>query len=185
MSSFLGLVWPWENLPRSLSVGPPPIGYSSSLMESLWMPPASQTYLCQCCLSHICVVFCSKEVSLCRPSQRILSFISWPFPVSSWFAIVPVSVWCSFLHLVRGRRPQLDLNISDIFVTSLGCVLYHLSHRLWYRRVSHTFYFAAWIHCVLFVAMTLFTLSWIRIVHFGGHVHTEHGYARLRIYVRI
>jgi hypothetical protein len=38
------LVWPWENLPRSLSVGPPPIGYSSSHMESLWMPPASQTY---------------------------------------------------------------------------------------------------------------------------------------------
>ena len=33
--------------------------------------------------------------------------------------------------------------------------------------------------------MTLYILSWIRIVYFGGHVHTEHGYACLRIFVRI
>ena len=38
------LVWPWKNLSRSLSVGPPLIGYSSNHMESFWMPPASQTY---------------------------------------------------------------------------------------------------------------------------------------------
>ena len=42
--SFLGFGWPWENLPRSLSVGTPLIGYSSSHMESSWMPPAFRTY---------------------------------------------------------------------------------------------------------------------------------------------
>ena len=80
--------------------------------------------LCQCCPSHTCVMFCSKEVSLCRPSQCILSYISWPSLVSSWFAIVLVSIWWSFLHLVRGRRPQLDFWHLLYFFTSMGCFFY-------------------------------------------------------------
>ena len=33
--------------------------------------------------SHMCRVFVQRQFSLCRPSQRILSYISWPSLVSS------------------------------------------------------------------------------------------------------
>ena len=85
--------WPWENLPRLLSV------WSSSdwlffqsygeIVNASCIP----ILLCQKLPSHTCVVFCSKDVSLCRPSQHILSHISWPSLVSSWSAIVPNTVW--------------------------------------------------------------------------------------------
>ena len=123
--------------------------------------------LCQCCLSHICVVFCSKEVSLCRPSQRILSYISWPSLVSSWFAIIPISVWWPFLHLVRGRRPQSDFGIFSFFVTSLGCV-YHTTCYTDIGIGELVIHFTLRHGSTVYCSWPWFTLllSWICIVYF-------------------
>ena len=76
LSSFLGFGWPWENLPRSLSVGPPPIGYSSSHMESSWMPPAFRTLLCQSCL--VTNVSCFVQRMLACVGLLSVSFLIYP-----------------------------------------------------------------------------------------------------------
>ena len=73
-----------------------------------------------------------------------------------------------------------------IFVTFLGCI-YHttcytdigIGELVIYFTLQHgSTVYCSWPSPFVF-------LSWIRIVYFGGYVHTEHGYARLRIFVRI
>ena len=136
--------------------------------------------------SHMCRIF-SKEVSLCRPSQRILSYISWPSLVSSRFVIVPVSVWWSFLHLVRGQRPRLDFDIFSHFCHFPGLrLLYHLLHWHWYWRVSHTILICGMDPlCIVRGHDLLYFYHGSALYIFGGHFRTEHGYARLRIFVGI
>ena len=121
------LVWPWENLSRSLSVGPPPIGYSPNHMESLWMPPVSQTSMSMLPKSHMCRV-------LFKGSQPMSAFSTYPFfsilAIPSVKLVRDRSSISLVIILTLGSRSKTPIGFWHFshFVTSLGYVYHTTCH---------------------------------------------------------
>lgn len=139
---------------------------------------------CQCCLSHTCVVFVQRTIF------PVLALSSYPFliyPDHSQCRVVyqseidPLSVWWSFLHLVRWSKTPVGLWHIIILSFPAMCIEYLLLHWQWYMRVSHTFYICDMDPlCIVRGHDRFYFCHGSAMYNFGCHVYNEHGYAHLR-----